>query len=263
MNLDLRSVYKWLLANKISLNTAKTELIFFHKPGRMPDVKFKIKINGYRIVPSDYIKYLGIYLDSTLSGADHSRILSTKLKRASGLLSKIRHYVPPKELTSIYHAIFSSHMIYGCQVWAQNRESIEKITKLQDRALRIINFKGPREDPSPLYHSNKILKFEDTIKLNDCLFVHDYLHDLLPVSFEDYYFKSNDIHPLVRTRNSKLGCLFLPSCKTTNYGLKSITIKSIHTWNDVSTETKTDLSGLSRPDLKKLITEYFLAKYLI
>ena len=127
MNLDLKNVYKWLLANKISLNAAKTELIFFHKPGRMPDFNFKIKINGYKITPSDYIKYLGIYLDSTLSGVEHSRILSTKLKIASGLLSKIRHYVPPHELTSIYHAIFSSHMIYGCQIWAQNKESIEKI----------------------------------------------------------------------------------------------------------------------------------------
>ena len=29
INLDLKSLYKWLLANKISLNCSKTELIFF------------------------------------------------------------------------------------------------------------------------------------------------------------------------------------------------------------------------------------------
>jgi retron-type reverse transcriptase len=31
MNLDLKNTYKWLLANKISLNVAKTELIIFKK----------------------------------------------------------------------------------------------------------------------------------------------------------------------------------------------------------------------------------------
>ena len=33
INLDLKSLYKWLLVNKISLNCSKTEFIFFHVPG--------------------------------------------------------------------------------------------------------------------------------------------------------------------------------------------------------------------------------------
>ncbi len=259
MNIDLKNVYKWLLANKISLNESKTELILFHKPGQAINFNFKIKINGYRIQPSDYIKYLGMYLDSTLSGKEHSKILSTKLKRSNGLLSKIRHYVPPHELKSIYHAIFSSHMIYGCQIWGQTMtEHTENISKLQDQALRIINFKGFHEDPTPLYQTDKILRLKDTVKLNNCLLIHDYLHDTLPKSFENYFFTSNDIHPLISTRNSKLGCIFLPSCNSTTYGLNSITVKSIHTWNDITVSTKTNLAKLSRHKLKETLTNYFL-----
>ena len=103
-------LYKWLLANKISLNCAKTESIIFHKPGQKPTFNFKIKMNGHRVRPSDFIKYLGIYLDSTLSGRFHCEILARKLKRANGMLCKIRHYVPDTELRSIYYAIFSSHI---------------------------------------------------------------------------------------------------------------------------------------------------------
>ena len=33
VNEDLKILYKWLLANKISLNCDKTEVIFFNKPG--------------------------------------------------------------------------------------------------------------------------------------------------------------------------------------------------------------------------------------
>ena len=77
-------------------------------------------MNGLRIYPSSYIKYLGVYLDASLNGNQHCNLLVRKLKRANGILSKARHYVPTEELLSIYHAIFSSHFVYGCQIWGQS-----------------------------------------------------------------------------------------------------------------------------------------------
>ena len=104
----------------IILNSTKTELIFFHKPGHpIHNFNFKIKINGHKIRPTDHIKYFGIYLNSTLSGNYHCEILSNKLTRANGMLSKVRHYVPKEQLKSIYYAISSSHMVCGCQVWGK------------------------------------------------------------------------------------------------------------------------------------------------
>ena len=263
VNTDLKYLYQWLLANKISLNCSKTELIFFNKP-RQPiqNFKFKIKINGHKITPTDHIKYLGIYLDSSLSGKCHCETVITKLKRANGMLSKIRHYVPKEELKSIYHAIFSSHMIYGCQIWGQSRNAyVEKIYKLQNKALRIINFADYRADVNPLYINNNILKLQDHIKLQNCLFVHDYLNGALPHCFRDYYFKTNYIYFTVQTRSSNLGCLFAPCKNSTTYGLNSITQKSIRTWNAITKETKTDLSGLSRHRIKSFLTKYLTEKY--
>ena len=66
LNTDLRILYRWLLANKISLNCDKTEIIFFRKPGQeIPNIK--IKLNGHRLYPSNYIKYLGVYIDEHLN----------------------------------------------------------------------------------------------------------------------------------------------------------------------------------------------------
>ena len=75
-------------------------------------------MNGHRIYPSKSIKYLGMYLDETLNGAFHSKILSTKLKRANGMLCKARHYISSDELRTLYYAIFSSHL-NACQIWGQ------------------------------------------------------------------------------------------------------------------------------------------------
>ena len=118
VNRDLRSLNEWLLANKISLNKDKTELIYFRKARSKVPTNLKIKMNGKKLYHSTKIKYLGIYVDETLSGNEHSEDLSKKLNCANGILAKARH-APTSLLKNIYHATFASNLLYGSQVWGQ------------------------------------------------------------------------------------------------------------------------------------------------
>ena len=110
VNLDLKSLYKWLLANKISLNCSKTELIFVHTlGGYVPDLI--IKMNGLRIYPSSYIKYLGVYIDASLNGNHHCKLLVRKLKEQmafwpkSGTMCLVKNFY---QFTMLYfHLILS------------------------------------------------------------------------------------------------------------------------------------------------------------
>ena len=81
------------------------------------------------------------------SNGKHTDSLITKLSRAVGLLSKIKYYVPKYLLRTISFSIFNSHMIYTCQGWKQNEAKIKQISELQDKALRIINFKHKPKNP--------------------------------------------------------------------------------------------------------------------
>ena len=119
INTDLKCLCSWLLANKISLNKTKTELVFFKKPNTSIP-RYKIKIMGKIIYPSNSIKYLGIYLDEHLNGSAHAESIIPKLRRANDMLAKIRYFTSPQQTKSIYHAIFGSHMTYGCQIWGQS-----------------------------------------------------------------------------------------------------------------------------------------------
>ena len=65
-----------------------------------------------------------------LNGHYQSKLVMQKLVRALGMLSKVRYYVQKAELKNIYHAIWESHLRYGCQAWYQSnsktiREKIE------------------------------------------------------------------------------------------------------------------------------------------
>ena len=81
------------------------------------------------------------YLDETLNGGFYCETLIKKLKRSNGMRCKARHYIKNDAIKSLYHAIFSSHLIYGCQIWGQCTNVFnEKVFRLQNRAVRIISF---------------------------------------------------------------------------------------------------------------------------
>ena len=153
-------------------------------------------------------------------------------------------------------------MVYGCQIWGQSHcLHLERIFKLQNRA---INFEEWHANSNPLYIDNidsRILKLQDFVRLQNCLFTHDHLNNSLPTCFDDYYFKLNDIYINLQTRNSNLCCLFSLSKNTTKYGLNSITQKSINTCNSITKDLNTDLSDIARHKLKTLLTQHFIGQY--
>ena len=224
--------------------------------------KLQVKLNSLRIHPSESLKYLGIYLDSTLSGKTHCTALSSKLRRANGILSKIRHYVPTDQLKSIYHAIFSSHLSYGAQVWGQNIDEKHIISKLQNRALRIMNyFEHPRSDANQLYKTSSILKIKDTVKMNNILFLHDYINDLLPGCYQNEFHLLGRAYTSNTIRNSMLGCPNISKKNTTPFGLNSISYQSISCWNSLIKLFKRNLALLPRQKLKARLKLYFLSHY--
>ena len=177
------------------------------------------------------------------------------------MLCKARHYVPSEELKSIYYAIFSSHLVYGCQVWGQTLNiHTEKVFKLHNRAMRIISFSDFHANSLPIFKAMRILRLEDLITLQNCIFVHDYLKNKLPVCFNDYFQIVNEVHS-IGTKSNQLGCLFIPHVSTKKYGLNSITRKSISSWNYFSKLFNCNLSQLSRPVLKNKITSHFFDLY--
>ena len=192
------------------------------------------------------------------------------------MLAKARHYVPNLELKNIYHAIFSSHILYGSQIWTAKLISVtDKISRLQKAAMRIMTFSEFRSHSEPLFRKLEILKFQDSIVVNNCLFVYDYLNNNLPGSFKNTFLRSNDMHEY-KTRQATTGKLHVPEYKTTTFGLKCIYKRCINSWNQLTTEFNImykhhnvfdkeikaiDLLDNSRTMLKNKLTKHILSTY--
>ena len=273
--IQYNTIHKWLIANNISLNDGKTELIYFRKGGPAPTLN--IKLHGKTLVPTQTVKYLGVYLDEFLSGEAHSQELVKKLNRANGMLAKSRHFVPDLELKNIYHAIFSSHLMYGAQVWSTKLLSVTaKITRLQKSAMRIMTFSEFRAHSEPLFKKLNILKLDDSIRLTNCLFVYDYLNGNLPDSYTDTFTRLEDTDANCTTRQASTGMLHQPAYNSTMFGLKCIYKRCIDSWNLLTSEINhaekikfvnklkcpdIDLAKISRGNFKKRVTDHILSKY--
>ena len=98
INNELKLLFDWLCANRLSLNVAKTEFIIFRPPRKKLHKRVYLKLNGVKIFESTKIKYLGVILDNKLSWKHHISELSKKLNRAVGMTYKIRDNSTPEVL---------------------------------------------------------------------------------------------------------------------------------------------------------------------
>ena len=130
------------------------------------------------------------------------------------MLSRARHFMPLEQLKNVYYATFSSHLMYSCQVWNQKLVSVtNKISPLQNKAVRIMTFSDFNAHAEPLYKILEIPKFSDSITLQNCLFAHDFLRGLLPKAFPAGIFERiKNLHPTL-TRKSATGMLYAPKFK--------------------------------------------------
>ena len=234
INTELKSVSKWLQLNKLSLNTNKTELIFFHSRQRLINYEgISIKFNGKKLHPVDHVKYLGMYIDKYLSWDFHILQLSKKLSRANGILSKLRHNASIETCLQVYYAIFYSHVIYSCNVWGlTSEENIKKIEVLQKKCLRIMTFSDFNSHTTPLFMNLKLLKIREIIKIHQLKLVYGFYSKTLPIELQTLFVFNSDIHNH-ETRVVFHNLLHIPRIYTSSYGNKSIKFTGPILWNSI------------------------------
>ena len=152
-----------------------------------------------------------MYIDEHLSWDCHVAELAKKLRRANGVLSKLRYNAPLHVCLQVYYSLFYSHLIYGCNVWGlTSEENIEKIEVLQRKCVRILTFAPFNAHTNQIFIDLKILKVRDVIKLNQLKLTYDFLNNNLPADLMPLFQRSSDVRS-VQTNSVVRDLLYLPS----------------------------------------------------
>ena len=149
LNLDLLKMRDWLHATELSLNVAKTQSRVvgstpnIRKIERRSDGQLYFSTGELKIETTNYLRYLGVQLDSQLNWDKHIDIIKTKVNRALGLIKYRMKCLPPEILNKMYRGIIERYLRYCCSIWGCYSESrISTLRKIQNRAARIVTI-GP------------------------------------------------------------------------------------------------------------------------
>ena len=113
VNSELNKLSLRLNVNRLSLNIDKTNFIVFHPYNKPIKKRITIKINNKAIIEKEYIKYLGVLIDSTLSWKHHVSNISKKISRSIGIMYKLRPFLPLNVLKNVYYSLVYSHIVYA------------------------------------------------------------------------------------------------------------------------------------------------------
>jgi hypothetical protein len=118
-----------------------------------------VKYNDKLIYSLNNIKFLGIFINDTLTWSTHLDQLTNKLSSACYAIRVMKQYMPLKTLIIIYYAYFHSLMNYGLIFWGNSPYSVH-IFRLQKKVIRIITSTRNRETCRSWFKRLKVLPLQ-------------------------------------------------------------------------------------------------------
>ena len=159
VNDELVHVDEWTKANKLSVNLDKTKFMIFSTKSSIGN--FNVKLNNQSIERVNCFKFLGIFIDQSLTFKDHINFLSLKLSRSYGIMKKLR-FLPFNVLILLYYSIVYSNYIYGHLIWGSAPPtSMLRLVRLDKKIIRVITSSDWLATTPPLYKKANIISFPD------------------------------------------------------------------------------------------------------
>ena len=180
------------------------------------------------------IDVLGVCIDGKLNFNEHVRRICSKASAQISALQRLTGLIDYPSRKAIYTSFIASNFNYCPLVWFfTSRESIDKIDKIQERALRFV-LKDHISD-----YKNLLLKSGfDSFRIYavKCLMIELFkiLEGITPNYLSDLFVKADTPYD-TRDKNK----LIQPLKRTTTYGLRSFQYYGAHVWNMLPINIKT------------------------
>ncbi len=201
---DLNNVFNWLKRNRLSINTKKSGVMSVHKGKKfVNNDDLSLYLDNDTLTNNEYVKYLGVQIDKSLSWSKHVQEVYNKLSPKVGLIRRLSKFLPKDTLICLYNTIVKPALEYCISVWGDCKVTdFIMLQRLQTRVARIIcnnfdyNIAG-----ITLVHELKWLTVSQLRDYQTAGMVFKSLNNQCPNYINDKFNKINDIRTS-HTRNS-------------------------------------------------------------
>jgi hypothetical protein len=183
MEKELGAAVDWFRANKMSLNVKKTKLLEITNKktkrrrirgamevGEAGEAKREIKMDGENLArvgsgeEEKATKYLGVWLDDTLSWNHHIERTTIKVRAATCVLLRMKE-APEKIKKLVYHALVEPYLRFALPAWGgAGQKEMGRLEAAQNSAVRVV--KNMRlGHTTEAYGSLGLLKMKDLVEV--------------------------------------------------------------------------------------------------
>lgn len=137
--LELGNIVQFFKNHNLQLNVEKTNYISFKTAQSKTTAEPVVMIDSEPIEQIFSTKFLGLLIDGNLNWNEHVDKIISKINSGLCALRKMADLCSQSTLKLIYHSYIHSHISFGiCLYGSTKQENLDKIQKLQKKAIRII-----------------------------------------------------------------------------------------------------------------------------
>ena len=246
---DIDRLHKWCIVNNMKFheNKCKVLTVINSKPLFMDVLPFTTNPYTLGNIILDYTsceRDLGVFINERFEWQDHHNHILKKAYQMLGLIKRTCHFVFDRgKKRSLYLVLVRSNFEHCSIIWHPvNAVDTCKFESLQKQAIKWIHGEEAHSYSDELYalryKQAEILPLQQHFDLNDLLFFHKIVYNIIPVSLPNYISPYDDVS---RQRASHLDymsfiinfntALPLDKVNCSNKFFKSYFYRTVHTWN--------------------------------
>jgi len=236
LNGNLSSLCDWLVDNKLSIHVGKTESILFGTKYLLSkENKLNIKYGNQQIEQKETVKYLGVSLDSKLSGKSMVENILSKINNKLKFLYRKQRFLNKNIRRLLCNSLIQPHYDFACSSWYPllTKNLRKRLQVSQNKCIRFcLNLNNRTSINKIKFNDINWLPVERRYEQCICTLIYKYFHNDVPEYISDM-FNANVIK--YNTRNPNM--LKRPPYKTSN-GRKSLSYLGPKLWDDIPHQLK-------------------------
>ena len=177
----LKNVQDYMNKSYLKMNSDKTDIMLLYPPSLSGKLINGIFLDSNCVRFSTECKFLGVYIDSSLSFSAHVNNLVSSCHLQLKGIRRIRHLMNYKDTEIFVRAVIFSKINY-CNILFMNLSTVNlhKLQKLQNTAVRLIFNLPPRTSVSERYKELKLLRVDQSIVFSCLVYVHKFFINRVP-----------------------------------------------------------------------------------
>ena len=188
MNSELTKISLWMKSNILSVNIKKTNYVLFKPKQKSVHMSSQISFDSIPLKQVTEVKFLGIYIDESLTCKMHISHIFKKICKFIGIINRFRFFLSANTKKSLYYTLIDSYLSYCTTVWSSTYVTNLKL------AVRAMTNSNHLASSAPLFAHLKILDIFKVNSLYIAKFMFSYHQRLVPSPFLNLFPTGSQIH---------------------------------------------------------------------